>query len=355
MRELADESASQAPAPAATGLQPPQKLWHVFLLMTFTFGIYSLVYTYQNARDLRSIDKQKTLAWAWPFGIIISLAAPYVFDQMTRRASAIAAQSGQSMPSRGVLIGILILLISISQAIHSAIDGSDFALTSTLVYSLLFATLFTWLAHDMNKLRRCYLDSQLRRPAYSLSIPQIITLVVGGLLSTALYGFIVPDELAQLRLPTITAGSHWKAPDKPYRIEFQDDWKQAPIGTYSEDDALAEFSLSDVTWTLIFDYSEEDVHTVADNRRELIHEEESGMHCVEQRSLHDNTLTLTSQLECNGTFLGDKVLYLSTQYDNGEHHVEILSYTFTTALKYQKTREKMLRLAANFDFSEGEQ
>ncbi|MBN7796855.1 hypothetical protein [Parahaliea mediterranea] len=335
----------------AKQLQPPQRVWHVLLLVALSLGLYSLVFLYRNGKDLRLLDDSPTRPWLWALAPLFPITLPFLLSRMMGRYQALAKSHQIKINNRGTLYGSVLLIVTVLQQIFSLSSG-QYAVVGALVGGVVWSGLFASLTNEINKLRIIYPKASLKWPAYGISRPQTIGLIASGVVCALYFSVTLKREFSHLFHPTLDAGSVWQPTNGNYRIKVQDDWVLAPEGTYSQGDTEAEFAISSSAWVLVFDQSlNNSVQGVSEARRQFVRERDPGAECIEKRRLVDNSLSLYSHLECTEDLGAAKTTYISSQYDNGTTHIELFAIAIVPSYSHRRIHQQILRLVSGFEFN----
>ncbi len=333
-------------------IQHPAMTW---FMVTSTFGIYLSLFYYRQARDLKRLDGQPTTPWMWLLVPVISIAMPFAGSKMTMRYETLADRASVPFVNQGAAIGAGALLIfwglEILSRTYSTYDG-----IGTVVAVFIVGGLFALQTSHINTYKRSLEPDRFLTSSKGWRIARGLATAILVLPLLALQGLLVYDSAANLLRPSAQLAGRWHHDTLPVSIQFEDNWRIAEIGDFSDGSADAEFSISEWEYIVIFDQSpSDDFHASLTSRRDLIMEESPDAECEEKRRLQDGGSVRVAQLICESTFLGDPVLEASIQLEDGSQHIELLYYAMTSRGSLPENRMRMQRILNGVRLETGEE
>ena len=349
---LAQHDAGRAPP-----LHPIQDPWFVGFMMFATFGLYSIRYMYRHARDLRNHHGEGTQAWVWAAAALIPVSLPFLLQRMTQRYGDLADKIGFKLVQRGRMLGICILLTYIASSVYETLSGEFYGYSLT-AFMVLVGVFWGLLTQDVNAYKRSVIESQVGTEAGTEVETKVETETDGKRNGRVILALIVATPGALLLVfllyldienssrSTVAVGEPWELTESGIEITFADPWRPADIGTNSDGQAIAEFTMSTFEWLIIFDQTDNmGAHDITHYRRTQFYEDYPGSSCEEQHYLKNpDSLVRISELYCEASYLGDPHLQLSTVIDNATQTVELLSESLPAKRQLEKTKSRLRRV-----------
>jgi len=244
-------------------LYPPMALWRVFLLMVFSWTIYSAFLAYRTIRDLNQLGKKKLEPGSYAFGALIPVIGYFIFYEMASSISQLSKKVELEFKlNPAALTGLMILASYAPLAMPSFLFPLSISI-ATIPWVLLHA--------QMNALRLAT-TSQWHQPENGYTWNQRSVLIIGlPLMALILIGG--KTHFQHFSGSGLSAGQTLTGLTPIYQLHITgSDWRQVKVGTLYPDTDLELMGKTPQDWVVVrtLPNQQKPLDTFVDARREMV-------------------------------------------------------------------------------------
>lgn len=341
------------PASPELHLRAPRSVrWEVFLYLS-TLGFYFSIYLLRLVRELRAITGKPLSPWLWVFVPFVLLAQIFAFPKLLRLIEQV--ESENSVPDAwGGWSPLWVIAICATTLVFNL--SEKFAAPNWLipVTMALACVLFALFHNRVNRIRSCYRGranfygkengfSATEWVSTIILSPIAIALMVVSLFYSELFGGDVIEELDSGRI------FHYQ--DHPFSISVPEGgWSLVEVGSHSDGTAVLELEgpLVDMYYLVFYHGPGSNVDDVTSFRIKETISEIGDAACTAEASFLDNSLHISSRIQCTGKYFGDPNIVISKTIETKNGLYELYGDFSATEMTYRNNLETFLAMEKGF-------
>lgn len=303
------------------------RLRTLYILLLFTYGLYSAVWVHRFARDLGQAGRVRKAPWVYVLGILLPGINLVVFYRLARHVTALAEDVNLRTTLRP---GELVLLQVLFGLLYAVLEQTGYYLALVIVLSV---TPLPWLAlqRDLNRIKSRHPDWTWRIPRFRLAWAHYAFLGL-MLLATVPLGIGVYEEWTWYQGERLPRGQIYSPSGGLYAITAPDpDWSRIPAGTNGDADSDSELSHRDLEgFVVAYVQRDTDLDSTVRNRFHAMNED--GLRVFkETRRLQPGELVPVSVAHYAGVDGGRTVDWWVATAQLGNDTVEVIGAASRTA------------------------
>ncbi|WP_395345093.1 hypothetical protein PN836_009665 [Ningiella sp. W23] len=321
-------------------VKSPRPVFVDFLLACFTLSLYLAVWLYQSVRDLKRVNQKDLTPWMWLFVPIFFIplffALPVFLRSIRECEEKLEIISWSKARERCWLFSVLALSV--------ATIAVEYLGASSLQQLSLIAV---WIAGFFSigpRINQIRATSELGKTKLygALSIFEwIVSIIMAPFLAFVLWYSGLNAIISSVQ--EFEPGQVYSNNEHNFSLRFDNDqWHQVRIGTYSNGEALMEFSghNSDAYIVIFVQDERSDIGDLTQWRIDESFESLTNASCKESRSFLTNSFRLRVVVICEGAIVGDPAIerYELIQIDD-EKYIEAYAYFNPTQTNFARNRD----------------
>ncbi|WP_308366968.1 MULTISPECIES: hypothetical protein [unclassified Microbulbifer] len=340
-------------APPELHLRAPRSVrWEVFLFLS-TLGLYFSVYLFRLARELRTITGKPLSPWLWIFVPFVLLAQIFAFPKLLRLIEQVESENsvpdtwGDWSPLWVIVMCATTLVFNISE---------KFAVPDWLIPAALAVAciLFAVFHNRVNRIRRCYKGrASFDGKENGFSATEWVTTIVLFPIATALMALVLfySELFGGDVIEELDSGQIFHHQDYPFSISVPEDgWSLVDVGSHSDGTAVIELEgpLVDMYYVVFYHGPGSSVDDITSFRTKEAISEIGDADCTAERTFLDNSLNISSRIQCKGKYFGDPNIVISKTIETKNGLYELYGNFSATEMTYRNNLETFLAMEKGF-------
>jgi hypothetical protein len=221
--------------------RPPVALWHLFVLILLTGGLYIFFWSFRVAAEIQKHQNRQVRPWLYPIGLMIPFVGLFVVHRQATQITSLNTSMGQQVfPSPQGVVGLLIISIIAGAIFHWSVnlDYWYLDLADPVVGLLLVSPCWLIMQHQLNVYKQALTDVHWTHRPFRFTKLQYLSLVP-GLIVVALSAYLGLIEIKRANGERLEAGERITGASDAYALVIPSKgWVKVPTGTFGSETDL---------------------------------------------------------------------------------------------------------------------
>ena len=331
-------------------VRSPRSLWASFILNFSTLGVYPCFWLVARVKELNSILDKKFTPWLWffvPIFVIAQLIAlPKFFKALTELENRVDPDSSNNSANRIWILLLVLFTIVFNISDKFELPGWTFSV-SLIVWSLLF----TYMQDRINRVKDDLSDLSFTGARTGFSVFEWILVIPLFPIALLLAGYLIASPFLVDEIKSLKNVKEYVDSEKLYSIPIiGDSWSIVETGTFSDDESELELKgkLKEMYFVVFRHDADDTFDGIARFRISNAQDGLGGNICNEERTFVENKLSVTAMVTCEGRYLGDQSLLLSSIIKTDKGIFELYGSLTSVRISYKANKGTMIEMARGF-------
>lgn len=332
-------------------MSAPRAPWMEFILHFSTFGVYTCFWMVKRTQEIKLLSNKPLTPWAWFFVPHILFVQFFTLPKFTAAINKLEKQYHIKPWGKIGNIGWIVGVITMT-GLFNFTNNIELPGWTLFVFLCLFALLFSFFQIRINRIKQAVSHIQFTKPKSGYSTIEWSCLVLLFPLTFSLLGYLAIEPMLATDLQALDNGSVYTDPEGAYQFKVVgENWSIVENKTFSDGSAELELkgALTDMYFLVFFYGHNEDINSLAVNRFDEAHEYMSSVSCTEKRLLSKKQLSVISRSICNGSFVTDPTLLLSTIIETKKGIYEFYGYLHSVKYSFVNYKKDFVTMAEGFE------
>lgn len=347
---MVERSVENEQVEAPIVIKAPRALWLDFILVFFTFSLYSSFWFVGRTREFNQLLNQKFIPWLWFFVPIAAIAQPFALPKFVRALNDLSIKSNvpkwKAWSSSWVIACFSIsLLIGIS-------DRIEFPGWFLFLAIFIWSCLMTVIQSKVNRVKLGLQNVTFKGSKNNFSIIEWLFLVPFFMFTVALSYPLVIQPLLTVHLQELSKDTAYI--DKQNRFDFPvkgEGWSIVEAGSLSDGSSELELQgpLENMSFVVFNHGVNQSISSISEWRIAQAVDENSSIKCKEKRSFAVSQLSVVSRTNCWGRDIAGPILITISLIEVEKEIFELYGQLSAVNVSFKNHMDTMREMSKGFE------